>query len=108
MFTVTLIESASRPFFAQPDSTTGERRSVHRDLSPPPRRWSRAQSAPGPPPVDGPMPSVHLPLMLMRFTLSRACRDFGSLTVRMPFLNDALTLSSSTSAGSAIRRSKRP
>jgi hypothetical protein len=29
----------------------------------------------------------------MRFTFSRALADFGSVTVRMPFLNDAAIVS---------------
>src|SRR5262249_21836341 len=43
----------------------------------------------------------------MCFTFSRALADFGSVTVRMPFLNDAATLSSSTSS-TGMRRSNRP
>src|SRR5215211_6713694 len=47
----------------------------------------------------------HCALIAMRFTFSCALVDFGSTTLSTPFLNDALTLSSSTSS-SGIRRSK--
>ena len=46
-------------------------------------------------------------LIVMRLTFSCAFADFGRVTVRTPFLNDALTLSSSTSS-TGIRRSNRP
>jgi len=49
-----------------------------------------------------------LPPMGMRFALSSALGDFGSATVSTPFLNDASAFSSSTSNGSAMRRSNRP
>jgi hypothetical protein len=46
-------------------------------------------------------------LIVIRLTFSCASADFGRVTVRTPFLNDALTLSSSTSS-TGIRRSNRP
>ena len=52
--------------------------------------------------------ATHLALTGMRFTRSCALADFGSVTVSTPFLKEASTLSDSTSAGSARRRSKRP
>jgi hypothetical protein len=46
-------------------------------------------------------------LIAMRLAFCCALADFGSVTVSTPFLNDALTLSSSTSS-TGMRRSKRP
>jgi hypothetical protein len=50
---------------------------------------------------------AHLPFIAIRFTFCCAEGDFGSVTVRTPFLNEAATLSWSTSS-TGIRRSKRP
>src|ERR1051325_9962022 len=52
-------------------------------------------------------PAAHLPLMAMRLTFVTSASVRGSLTVNSPFLNDALTLSSSTPS-TGMRRSNRP
>src|SRR6266446_3694457 len=52
--------------------------------------------------------SQWLPLIAMRLVLACAFSVFGSVTVRMLFLNEAATLSSSISSPRGICRSKRP
>lgn len=49
----------------------------------------------------------YLPLIAMRFTFCCAVCDFGSVTERTPFLNEADTLSCSTSS-TGMRRSNCP
>ena len=49
----------------------------------------------------------YLPFIAIRLTLDGAVGDFGRVTLRTPFLNDASILSSSMSS-SGIRRSNRP
>ena len=78
------------------------------------RRNQAAGGVPGAHPCRGPhrrpikRASDHLSLIRMRLTSSMACRDFGSVTVRTPFWNEAVTLSASTSAGNRTRRSNCP
>jgi hypothetical protein len=50
---------------------------------------------------------AYLPLIAIRSMLAFADADFGSVTVRRPFLNAALTLSSSMSS-TGMRRSNLP
>src|SRR6516165_4182541 len=47
-------------------------------------------------------------LISMRFALAFARSDFGIVTFKIPFLNVASTLSSSTSEPTGMRRSNRP
>jgi hypothetical protein len=57
--------------------------------------------------AGAPRATLHQPLTAMRLTCRRACAVLGKVTVSTPFLNAALTLSSSISS-TGMRRSKRP
>ena len=65
-------------------------------------RRARHHSAPG---VAGDQVT---PLIAIRFDFGVAGSVFGSVTVRTPFLNAAVTLSSAIAASIGTRRSKRP
>ena len=71
------------------------------------RVWRRRRPALAPSATE-PHRVFYLPVIGIFLILRAASSDFTSVTVSTPFLKEALTLSSCTSTGSGICRSKRP